>query len=119
MKPDSSTLRIMRASITSSIWTSPILGLRGFSILCTLRKLSSEGNGLLIEAEMFEPKEYPHPAGAANAHEGNFFAAQIFRALDVWPGDQIVGIAVGKGRDNFEIATRAESRQRRAVGDAL
>jgi hypothetical protein len=43
---DSSSLRMMRASITSSVLISPIFELRVFGILCTLRSPSSDGNGL-------------------------------------------------------------------------
>ena len=73
---------------------------------------------LLIEAQMFEPKQHPHPAGAADTVERNFFTAQIFRALDVGPGDEVIAVAAGKSRDDFEIMARADRRQRRAAAAA-
>jgi hypothetical protein len=50
--------------------------------------------------------------------KGDFFTPQIFRALDVWPGDEVVGIAARKSRDNFEIMAGANSRQGRAAAAA-
>jgi hypothetical protein len=67
---------------------------------------------------MFEPKKHTHPTGTANTVESNFFTAQIFRALDVWPGDEVIAVAAGKGRDNFEIMAGTHGRQRRAAAAA-
>src|SRR5437016_2634112 len=90
---------MMRASITSSVLHVNLIA-------------------LLIEAEMFEPEKYPHPAGATNADNGNFLTAQIFRALDVGPGDEVIAVAAGKRRDNFKIMAGANGRQRRAAAAA-
>ena len=73
---------------------------------------------LLIEAEMFEPEQDSHPAGATDTVERNFFAAQVFRALDIGPGDEVIAVAAGKSRDNFEIMAGADGRQRRAAAAA-
>ena len=70
---------------------------------------------LRLEAEVFEPEQHTHPRRAADTGHRDFFAAQLFRAFDVGPRDEIVGVAAGKGRDDFEIVTGGDGRQGRTA----
>ena len=59
---------------------------------------------------MFEPEKHAHPRRAADAGESDFFAAQLLGAFDVRAGDEIIGIAAGKRRDDLEIMSGADGR---------
>ncbi len=48
----------------------------------------------------------------------DLFAAQIFGAFDIGARDEIVSVAAGKSRDDFEIVAGADGGQSRAAAAA-
>ena len=70
------------------------------------------------KTEMFEPEDHAHPAGAADAGDGEGLAAQIFGALDVGTDDKIVSVARVEGGENFEIMARGDRGEHGAAAGA-
>src|SRR4030095_6556253 len=70
---------------------------------------------LLVQTEMFKPKQDAHPAGAADARDRERLATQIFGSLDVRSYHQIIGVTAVERGDDFEVMSCGNSGQNGAA----
>ncbi len=73
---------------------------------------------LLVQTEMLQPKQYAHPAGAADAGDTESFAAQVLGALDVGTDDEVIGVARVKSGEEFEFMSSGDGSEHGAAAGA-